>query len=246
MRYDQREVSYSFGGPLTTAVKWLIASLVLVWILIQPVAVQGVVDRLVLHPHQVVRGAVWQLATYAFLSDGLWGLLWGCLGLFMFGCELERVWGWRKFLFYFMLTSIAAGVGVTLVSLVRHVPMALMGPWSALMSIAVAWALLFPYRQAGFFPLPIVIPARWFAAIWVAIDMLSLWTAYRDVVVPFSVLVGPVVGYVYLEKLRGMPRVRGAYTRWRNQRIARKFRVVVNENFLDPRNSDDDRRTYFN
>src|ERR1035438_8714385 len=54
--------------------------------------------------------AIWQLATYLFLHGGVWHLLFNMLTLWMFGATLERDWGTRKFLKYYFLCGIGAGV----------------------------------------------------------------------------------------------------------------------------------------
>src|SRR5205807_3931248 len=54
-------------------------------------------------PIEVVKVfAVWQLVTYLFLHGGFGHIIWNMLALWMFGADLERTWGTRRFLkFYF-------------------------------------------------------------------------------------------------------------------------------------------------
>ena len=53
---------------------------------------------------------VWQLATYMFLHGGMFHILFNMLALWMFGAELERIWGTRYFLKFYFVTGIGAGV----------------------------------------------------------------------------------------------------------------------------------------
>ena len=53
---------------------------------------------------------VWQLVTYLFLHGGIWHLLFNMLTLWMFGMQLERDWGTRRFLKYYFICGIGAGL----------------------------------------------------------------------------------------------------------------------------------------
>src|SRR5205814_3181462 len=53
---------------------------------------------------------VWQLATYMFVHAGLFHILFNMLALWMFGTELERIWGTRYFLKFYFVTGIGAAV----------------------------------------------------------------------------------------------------------------------------------------
>ena len=61
--------------------------------------------------------AVWQLGTYMFLHGGLFHILFNMLALWMFGAELERIWGTRYFLKFYFVTGIGAGILTVLFSL---------------------------------------------------------------------------------------------------------------------------------
>ena len=60
---------------------------------------------------------IWQPATYMFLHAGLFHLLFNMLALWMFGTELERLWGRRYFLKFYFVCGIGAGVLTVLFSL---------------------------------------------------------------------------------------------------------------------------------
>ena len=111
--------SFSFGpGPLSTALKALIGANVVMFL------AQSVFPVLTevfgLHPAWVIPALstlvaehafwVWQLATYMFLHGGVFHILFNMLALWMFGAELERIWGTRYFLKFYFVTGIGAGV----------------------------------------------------------------------------------------------------------------------------------------
>src|SRR5205807_1520566 len=117
-RYPSAYAStFSFGpGPISTALKALIAANVVMFV------AQGflpvLTDVLSLRPELVVRRFwLWQLATYMFLHGGLFHILFNMLALWMFGTELDRIWGSRFFLKFYFITGIGAGVLTVVVSL---------------------------------------------------------------------------------------------------------------------------------
>jgi len=73
----------------------------------------AVLEPLVLVPVEVVRELhVWQLFTYMFLHSGIGQVLWNMLALWLFGIELERLWGTPRFLRFYFLCGILAGLTV--------------------------------------------------------------------------------------------------------------------------------------
>ena len=106
----------SFGpGPISTALKALIGVNVAMFVVIALMPLWrdylGLVPTLVLHKFWV-----WQLATYVFLHAGIFHLLFNMLALWMFGAELERIWGTRYFLKFYVVTGIGAGALTVIVS----------------------------------------------------------------------------------------------------------------------------------
>ena len=63
------------------------------------------------------RGWIWQLVTYQFLHAGVFHILFNMLSLWMFGTDLERLWGTPFFTRYYFVTGIGAGLTTILVSL---------------------------------------------------------------------------------------------------------------------------------
>src|SRR5690242_18135122 len=109
--------SFSFGpGPLSFALKALIGVNVLAFL--AQIFFPIVTDVLGLRPVFVLRGFwVWQLATYMFLHGGIFHILFNMLALWMFGAELERIWGTRYFLKFYFVTGVGAGALTVLFSL---------------------------------------------------------------------------------------------------------------------------------
>src|SRR5690242_3413797 len=117
--------SFSFGfGPPSTALRPLIGTNLSVS-LVQAVLAIGLPDiaarsrwYLGLMPWQVYgQGHLWQLATYMFLHGGVFHILFNMLALWMFGAELERIWGTPYFLKFYFVTGVGAGALTVLFSL---------------------------------------------------------------------------------------------------------------------------------
>lgn len=58
----------------------------------------------------------WQLVTNMFMHGGVAHILFNMYGLWMFGTPLEKLWGRSRFLFFYFLSGIGAGVIYLLVN----------------------------------------------------------------------------------------------------------------------------------
>src|SRR5262245_15933845 len=125
-RYPSRSPSYSsfsFGpGPVSTAIKALIG--VNVALFFATTFMPSLVRYLGLIPGDVLHDfRVWQLVTYMFIHAGLLHIIFNPLALWMFGTELERIWGTREFVKYYFVTGVGAGLLTVLVSLLPVGPL---------------------------------------------------------------------------------------------------------------------------
>ncbi|MDH4063151.1 MAG: rhomboid family intramembrane serine protease [Acidobacteriota bacterium] len=222
--------SYQLGpGPITPAVKALLIANVAVWLvnLIVPALTLG----LGLSPQSVFTGfAFWQPFTYMFLHDtrGFSHLLFNMLALWMFGTELERLWGTRFFFKYYMVTGVGAAVTTLLLAVVSNgVYYSLtVGASGAIYGLLLAWAMYFPHRTIYFYFL-FPIPARVFVIIIGAIAFLSSFGGPGSGIAHIAHLGGLVVGYLYLKSLRGRPldELKYRWLRWKMGRTRRRFDV---------------------
>ena len=107
----------SFGpGPVTPAIKAIMIANVAAYLaaLIVPAITLG----FGLRPADVVgKLHVWQLVTYMFLHGGIFHILFNMLALWMFGVELERMWGSQFFAKYYFVTGVGAALTTLILSL---------------------------------------------------------------------------------------------------------------------------------
>ena len=189
-------------------------------------------DVLGLRPVFVLRGFwVWQLVTYMFLHGGLFHILFNMLALWMFGAELERIWGTRYFLKFYFVTGIGAGALTVLFSLLpfgfaqqlQHA--IIIGASGAIYGLLLAYALYFPDRPIYmYFVFPI--PAKVFVAIMGGIAFVSSLGELGGVA-NATHLGGLLVAYLFLKSARMHPisEVKYRYLKWKINRVRRKFDV---------------------
>ena len=138
----------SFGGPLTPAVKSLLIACGIAFVL-QQITGQKMLYIFGLVPLIFWRDFfLWQLVSYIFLHGDIFHLLFNLLALYMFGCELERVWGSRFFIKYFFVTGI--GAGLTTVCLTPSMALPTIGASGAIFGILLAYALYYPNQIVYF------------------------------------------------------------------------------------------------
>ncbi len=237
-RYPSRDLSsFSFGpGPLSPAIKALIAVnvgiFVLMWLMPSTMR-QPVQMYLGLVPDAIFRSfRIWQPVTYMFLHADIGHIFFNMLALWMFGTELERMWGTKYFLRYYFVTGIAAAITTVLVSLLSFASTARMfdsvtiGASGAIYGVLLAYGLTFPNRPIYvYFVLPI--PAKYFVMIIGFIALLSSMGASGSGIAHITHLGGLVAGYVMLRGRHLSPanEVRYRYLRWKMDRARKKFGV---------------------
>jgi membrane associated rhomboid family serine protease len=241
MRFDWR-------GFITPGVKLLVlicTGVFLVQELVLLFLPQGVSAQILLWLGLVPRGffpglRIWQPVTYLFLHGGLLHLLVNMLMLWMFGRELELVWGKKRFLNYFFICGVGAGLITILVKFIpmlwHHPPsdVPTIGASGAIFGILIANAILFPDRQIWLFPLPVMIPMRPFVAVMGAIEFFSTLGSAGDNVSHFCHLGGMLIGWIYLRRGSFLFRVRNEMADWRYQRNRKKFEVYMNKKNEEP------------
>jgi membrane associated rhomboid family serine protease len=224
--------SFSFGpGPLSSAMKALILANVAMFVLMT--LVPSMLTVLGLVPVYVVyRLWVWQIATYMFLHGGIFHILFNMLALWMFGTELERVWGTRYFLKYYFVTGVGAGLLTTIFSLLPFAfaqslqQSVIIGASGAIYGLLLAYGLYFPDRPIYmYFVFPI--PAKVFVLIMGAIAFYSSMSGAGGGIANATHLGGIVIGYLYLKSGRARPlsELKYRYLKWKINRVRKKFDV---------------------
>lgn len=185
---------------------------------------------------------VWQPFTYLFLHDvgSIWHILTNMFMLWMFGRELELVWGRSRFLRYYFLTGVGAGlinVAVkTVPALLGHgfsrVPT--IGASGAIFGILIACAILFPDRRVYIIPFPVAVSMRTVVIIMTVLTFLGTFGLGDDKVSHLCHLGGMLVGYIYLRRGSFLYGLRNSVSDWQSKRNRRRFQVYLNRHRKDP------------
>ena len=172
---------------------------------------------------------IYQLFTYMFMHGGFEHILFNMFALWMFGCVVERVWGAKKFLFYYIACGVGAGlfqeaaqfvqfymkmsdvmpgISVGNVFSVAHGLSASLNSWTtvgasgAIYAILLAFGMIFPEERIFIFPLPIPIKAKYFVIGYAAIELVSAIATTGDGVAHIAHLGGMVVGFFMIRYWR--------------------------------------------
>jgi len=230
MNYYTSSSRVFFGGPVTRTVKLLIIANVAVFALQSILELSGsrlVTELLGLIPARVSEDFwFWQLATYMFLHGGVFHLFFNMLTLFMFGNDLERYWGTRRFLTYYMVTGVGAGVCSWLVAM--RSAAAVIGASGAVYGLLLAYGLLYPNRivYLNFF---IPVKVKWLVLAMGAMAFFSSLGGGEPGVAHVAHLGGMAVGLVYLKGRDWMQLYgRRQYER-RRERLKKQFEVYYGD-----------------
>lgn len=246
MRYDTRYRTSSslFNWSFPPGVKWLIISNVAVYLIYffgSYLRGEPIFGSLELVPADVVRGSVWQLFTYLFVHDlrSIWHILFNMLTLWWFGGPVEEAWGTRRFLYYYFICGVGAGICVVLVNLAWGNPhQATIGASGAIYGLLLAFGMLFP-NQTVLMSFLFPIKAKYMVMIFGVIAFISSFQT-GSTVSNLAHLGGMIFGFVYI-RTQFRSRVGAGFRvdlaqRWREyklQRARRKFKVYLKKHGSD-------------
>lgn len=124
-------------------------------------------------------------------------LLLNMFALWMFGSELDSLWGGRRFLTFYLIAGIGGGVVQLTVSYFLGSSAPTVGASGAINGVMLAFALMFPDRPLLMFPIFFPIPAKIFVFFWLTIDFISGFTSTGNVA-HFAHLGGALFGFLML------------------------------------------------
>lgn len=140
---------------------------------------------------------IWQFLTAMFLhSLSPFHLLFNMLMLWMFGSPVERAWGSREFLKYYLLTGIAANM--VHFFFYYNSPIPVIGASGAVMGIILAFALTYP-DAIVLIGLIFPVKAKYLAIGVIIIDLLYLFTDPNSTTAHVVHLAGVGIGFIYLK-----------------------------------------------
>lgn len=198
-------------------------------------------EWLMLTPARIVSSfAVWQPLTYIFVhAIDPWHVLLNMLTLWFMGRDVEFAWGRTRFIQYYLLCGVGAGLIVTAVDLIFRQGTTTLGASGAVCGVMMAFGMMFPDRDLFFFPLPIAIKAKYFVAIMAAVNVFSIGVSRGSGVSYMAHVGGFLIGFLYFKTAYNVRSVNllgtlgRQYREWKLARAKRKFQVYMNKQRRD-------------
>lgn len=190
---------------------------------------------------------IYQLFTYMFAHGGFSHIFFNMFALWMFGCIVERTWGPKKFLTYYIVCGVGAGLFQELAQFyfiaseqlphftlaqtmkVANANAAFLNLWTtvgasgAVYGILLAFGMLYPEERIFIFPLPVPIKAKWFVMGYAAIELFMAYSSTGDGVAHLAHLGGMVFGFFLIRYWRRHPDIR--YSRRSGQQFFDSMRA---------------------
>jgi membrane associated rhomboid family serine protease len=140
----------------------------------------------------------WQVVTYAFVHAGLPHLLFNMFGVYMFGSDLERVWGPRRYLGYYVACALSAAATQMGVASLTGAYYPTVGASGAVFGLLLAYAMMFPNRTImPLFP-PIPMRAPVFVTVYGVLELVLGVTGTQAGVAHFAHLGGLAGGFLFM------------------------------------------------
>jgi len=142
---------------------------------------------------------VWQVITYSFLHHGFEHIFFNMFALFMFGGDVERLLGPRRFLIYYLVCVVGAAVAQLLVMRGGGNPAAYtIGASGGVFGLLLAFGMAFPQRRILLLFPPIPMPAWVFVTLYGVLELVLGVARTSDGVAHFAHLGGMAAGFVLL------------------------------------------------
>lgn len=185
----------------------------------------NLIDLLGMHYFEAPNFSFWQLITYAFLHDdsSISHLFFNMFALFMFGGQIERLWGSRRFLIFYGVCALTAALTQQLVWYFGLHEMALLsggyateqyvtvGASGAIFGLLLAFGMLFPNAAIFIFFIPIPIKAKYFVVFYGIIELLLGIKGMASGVAHFAHVGGMIGGLILVLLWRKKGKISGPY-----------------------------------
>ena len=169
---------------------------------------------------------IYQLFTYMFMHGGLTHIFFNMFALWMFGRIVENMWGPKRFLTYYLVCGVGAGLIQEAVQYATYLAEGLanydfvmtaygritmdtyldqwttVGASGAIYGILLAFGMLFPEERIFIFPLPVPIKAKWFVVLYAVLELSLGLGMPGDSVAHFAHLGGMLFGYLLIRYWR--------------------------------------------
>jgi membrane associated rhomboid family serine protease len=146
-----------------------------------------------------LKGFVWQVFTYPFMSTGLMEVVFGCIMIWFIGSELETMWGKKRYTYFLLFTWVGGGLMFLVMNTIFFGAAAVLsGLAGATSALCLAYAIIFPDREFTFmliFPMK----AKYFCGILIAMSLYQgIFSGAGGAVLAWGHLGAMLFGYLYM------------------------------------------------
>ena len=176
-----------------------------------------------------------QLFTYMFMHGSFSHIFFNMFAVFMFGRILEQIWGPKRFLFYYIVCGIGAGIIQEIVQYISYLTdyshytmirvgtslipteaflnlLTTVGASGAVYAILLAFGMLLPNERLFIFPIPMPIKAKYFVIGYALIELYAgLANNPADNVAHFAHLGGMIFGFILIMYWKNKKSSNGTY-----------------------------------
>ena len=186
------------------ALQWLLGDVALASLMLWPLG-DGLYDA----ARAATTFLPWQLLSYGFLHGGVMHLAFNMLALVMFGAQLEHTWGVRRFLTFYLVCVVGAGLCQLLVGSMAvsqgQSPYPTIGASGGVFGLLLAYGMLFPNQRVMLLFPPIPMKARTLVILYGVFELSLGVTGLQPGVAHFAHLGGMLFGWLLIRYWRGQP-----------------------------------------
>jgi membrane associated rhomboid family serine protease len=153
------------------------------------------------------RFELWQLVTYSFLHGNVAHIFFNMLALYMFGGEVERLFGSRFYALYYLASVVSAALcHLVVTAAMGAAPVPMVGASGGIYGLLLAFGIYFPHRRVLLLFPPIPLPARVFVFGFAVLELFLGITQTAAGVAHFAHLGGMLGGWLMIQyRRRGFP-----------------------------------------
>ena len=174
-------------------------------------------DLFALHHYKSTEFRPYQLVTHMFMHGGIFHLLFNMLALWMFGTMIEKVWGPKRFLVFYLVCGLGAALAqmgsyafdfwqidqLTLSADNYEIYQTnlrigcTVGASGAIMGVLAAFGYLFPNTKLFIMPIPFPVKAKWAILGIIALDVFGgVSRTPNDNIAHFAHVGGALIGFL--------------------------------------------------
>lgn len=142
-------------------------------------------------------GALWQVVTSFFLHANLLHIFFNMYLLYLFGRDLESIWGSMTFTVFYFTVGILSSIASAFMFMILNIPLRMLGASGAVFGVILAYGTFFSERMIGFFFIPMKV--KWAVLIMISLELvLQLSAGGSSGIAHFAHLFGALFAFLFI------------------------------------------------